>query len=291
MENIDIKNIKPNDICHCSDNKPKLLQVKMNNRCNGNCWFCIDHNNYNAQTIDTEKMIEAILSEHDYEVIDVTGGEPFLNFDELLVLLRGIRPYKKEIILNTNGSLLTKEKVESLNGLVDELRIALHHYEEDKNASIIKVLIKFENIREALKYKKFKTTFNMVITELWNTDKENFVNKLANLCHEMHVDAVRVSEVKYVGINHGYEEYAPGHVKAYDFFKDLNVISPKTSKQLIESGCIDIFNYNDVEFHLKRLCGYKIKSNVQTFKVVYSNGIKADDWNYDLEEEKTLKKM
>lgn len=32
MENIDIKNIKPNDICHCSDNKPKLLQVKMNNR-------------------------------------------------------------------------------------------------------------------------------------------------------------------------------------------------------------------------------------------------------------------
>lgn len=47
----------PNDICHCSDNKPKLLQVKMNNRCNGNCWFCIDKNNYNAKKIDVEKMI------------------------------------------------------------------------------------------------------------------------------------------------------------------------------------------------------------------------------------------
>ena len=252
----------------------------MNNICNGNCWFCIDHNNYNPKLIDTKSMIDAIISEKEYEVVDVTGGEPFLNFNELITLLKGIRPYKKTIILNTNGSLLTEDKVLELNGLVDELRIALHHYEEDKNASVIKVPIKFERIRDALKYKKFKATFNMVITELWNSDIEHFVDRLANLCHEMNVDAARISEVKYVGINHGYEEYAEGHVKAYDFFKDLNVIKPKTSRELIETGCIDIFNYKGIEFHLKRLCGYKIKSNVQTFKVVYSNGEKADDWNY-----------
>lgn len=131
-------------------------------------------------------MIEAILSEPEYEVIDVTGGKPFLNFDELLDLLRGIRPYKKEIILNTNGSLLTKEKVESLNGLIDELRIALHRYEEDKNASIIKVPIKFENIKGALKYKKFKATFNMVITELWNSDKENLQNLLTRVLERIY---------------------------------------------------------------------------------------------------------
>jgi pyruvate formate lyase activating enzyme len=219
--------------------------------------------------------------EKEYQVIDITGGEPFLDFELLIKLLKGIRPYKKEIILNTNGSLLTKQKVIQLNGLIDELRIDLHHYDEQKNSEIIKTKINFENIKESLKIKKFKTTFNMVITKAIEDEKEIFVEKLTAFCHDMNVDAVRMSEVKYVGENHGYEEYAKDHVKAFGFFENLGVIEKKTSEELIKTGCIDIFNYKGIEFHLKRLCGYKIKSNVQTFKVVYSNGEKADDWIYE----------
>ena len=273
--------IIPNEICHCSDKKPKLLQIKMNNRCNGNCWFCIDKKNYSPKVIDVDKMIESVISETEYQVIDVTGGEPFLDFGSLIELLKGIRPYKKEIILNTNGSLLTEEKVTQLNGLIDELRIALHHYDEQKNSEIIKTKISFKEIKESLKKKKFKATFNMVITKAIEDEKEIFVEKLADFCHDMNVDAVRMSEVKYVGENHGHEEYDKNHVRAYEFFEKLGVIEKKTSEELIKTGCIDIFNYKGIEFHLKRLCGYKIKSNVQTFKVVYSSGEKADDWVYD----------
>jgi molybdenum cofactor biosynthesis enzyme MoaA len=253
----------------------------MNNRCNGNCWFCIDKNNYRPKTIDVNKMIESVLSEEDYQTIDITGGEPFLDFDVLVELLKGIRPYKKKIILNTNGSLLSEEKVEQLNGLIDELRIALHHYNEQKNSEIIKTKISFEKIKKSLELKKFKATFNMVITKAIEDEKETFIEKLTSFCHDMNVDAVRISEVKYVGENHGYEEYAKDHIKAFDFFKNLNVIKEKTSEELIRTGCIDIFYYKGIEFHLKRLCGYKLKSNVQTFKVVYSSGEKADDWIYD----------
>lgn len=192
----------------------------------------------------------------------------------------GIVPYKKEIILNTNESLLTEQKVSQLNGLINELRIALHHYDEQKNSEIIKTKISFEKIKELLKVKKFKATFNMVITRSIEDEKEIFVEKLTSFCHNMNVDAVKMSEVKYVGENHGYEEYAKDHVKAFDFFKNLNVIEKKTSEEIIKTGCIDILNYKSIEFHLKSLCG-KIKSNVQTFKVVYSNGEKADDWIYD----------
>lgn len=280
MINLDL--IKVNDICHCSDNKPKLLQVKMNNKCNGNCWFCIDKNNYDARIIDVDKMAEAIISETEYNTVDITGGEPFLDFEILLKLLKKIRPYKNEIILNTNGTLISKERISKLNGLIDELRIALHHYDENKNHQIVKAKLSFLKLKKALKFKEFKATFNMVITNAMADDKECFVDKLTLLCHNSNVEAVRISELKYVGINNGHEEYDKQHIKAFDFFKDLNVIKYKSSEELIKSGCIDIFQYNGIEFHLKRLCGFKIKSKKQTFKVVYSNGEKADDWIYKL---------
>ncbi len=275
-----MKHFTPNKNCHCSDEAPKFLQVKMNNRCNGACWFCIDRNNRKGTEINVDKMVEAILSESDYNIVGVTGGEPLLDFDALVELLRKIRPYKSYIILNTNGSLLTEEKVEILNDLVDEVRIGLHHYDEEKNNQIIHANMKFSNLKNALRKKRFKATFNMVITKLWLGEEDIFVDKMASLCKELNVDAAKISELKYVGENHGFEEYAVGHVKAYNFFK--NFIKPKTSQQLIKTGCVDVFNYKGIEFSIKRLCGYKIKSNVQTFKVVYSDGKKTDDWEYSL---------
>ena len=61
-------------VCHCSDLKPKLLQVKIINSCNGKCWFCIDRGNYSPKCVDADKMIDAILSEPDYLTVDITWG-------------------------------------------------------------------------------------------------------------------------------------------------------------------------------------------------------------------------
>ncbi|NLE63378.1 MAG: radical SAM protein, partial [Bacteroidales bacterium] len=129
--------LTPNKVCHCSNKKTKLLQVKIINKCTGNCWFCIDKGNYSPEEVNADKMIQAILSESDYNNVDITGGEPFIDFEVLLKVLKAIRPYKKQIILNTNGSLLTPEKASELNELIDLLKIGLQHYDEEKNADII----------------------------------------------------------------------------------------------------------------------------------------------------------
>lgn len=274
--------LKRNSICHCSDDKPKLLQVKIINKCTGDCWFCIDKGNFAPKNVDADKMIEAILSEPDYPTVDITGGEPFLNFEVLLKVLKAIRPYKEYIILNTNGSLLTEEKIEQLNGLIDFLKIGLQHYDETKNAEILKTKVNFKNIGSSLINRQFKVWFNMVVNKSWENEKENFVDKLVGLCKEKNVDGVSMNELRYTGINNGYEQYAEGYIKGYDFFKHLNVIKPKTSEQLITEGCIDEFKYRGIQFRLKRLCGYKFKSKKQTFKVIYSDGLKADDWILDI---------
>lgn len=281
IQSCTVSNLIPNPICPCSPKKPNLLQVKANNICNGNCKFCIDRGNYRPSLIDVPAMVDAILSEEDYPVVDITGGEPLINFDTLIQLLIGIRPYKKEIILNTNGSLLTSNKVAQLNGLIDELHIALHHYVEEENSKIIGVPIRFKNLKNALINKEFTATFNMVITESWLSDRDEFIDHLVDLCYSVGVDGIRISEMKYIGENHGYEEYAPGYVAAYQFFEKLNVIRPKTPSELITQGCFDIFDYRGIHFLLKRLCGFKFKSPVQTFKAVYSDGRVVDDWEWE----------
>ena len=62
------------------------------------------------------------------------------------------------------------------------------------------------------------------------------------------------------------------------YIKSLNDIKYKTSEELITQGCVDDFTYRGVDFRIKRLCGYKLKPSKPTFKVVYSNGEKLDDW-------------
>ena len=273
------KNLKPHSSCHCSDDAAKFLQIKLNNRCNGNCWFCIDKGNYSPHVIDIDEIVVATLAEEEYQVVSITGGEPFLDFEILLNLLNKIRPHKKEIIVNTNGSMISMEKIYELNGLIDELRVALHHYDEKINSNIIGTNICFSSIENALKHRKFKATFNMVITEAMDNDI-GFIDKLTKLCHRLNVCGIKMSELKCVGIDDGYPQYAEGHIEAYRLFEHLNVIQYKDSKELINNGCIDTFAYNGIEFLVKRLCGYKIIPQTETFKVVYSNGKTDSDWIY-----------
>ena len=118
----------------------------------------------------------------------------------------------------------------------------------------------------------------MAITKAWENEKDVFVDKIVELCNYVGVDGVSINELRYTGRNNGYPQYAEGHVKGYDFFKNLKVIEYKTSDELNTKGCVDDFIYKDIEFRLKRLCGYKLKSKKQTFKVIYSDGQKVDDW-------------
>ena len=92
--------LKKNDINHCSNKKEKLLSVKINNICNGNCFFCIDKYGYNAKVIDIDALVEKVLAEKDYQVVSITGGEPFLNFDQVIQALERIADVLKNLKLH-----------------------------------------------------------------------------------------------------------------------------------------------------------------------------------------------
>ena len=83
------------------------------------CSFCVDHGGYSAKNIDVIKIAKEAILKSDYKTVIITGGEPFLVFENVIELCKLLRPYKTRIVLNTNGSLISSEKVQALNGLID----------------------------------------------------------------------------------------------------------------------------------------------------------------------------
>jgi len=139
----------------CSKDATKMLSIKINNVCNRSCAFCVDRGGRDGSYIDVDKIAEESIALTDYATVIITGGEPFLNFSEVIELAKKLRPYKDRIVLNTNGTLLSKEKVEMLNGIIDELQVSIHHYDEDRHGKILGGKVSFENIKNSLEFDFF----------------------------------------------------------------------------------------------------------------------------------------
>jgi len=99
----------------CSKDAEKMISIKIGGACNARCSFCVDRGGYNAGPLpNVLKIAEEANRLSDYKTVIITGGEPFLYFDETIALLKILRPNKTRLVLNTNGSLLTQEKVKTL---------------------------------------------------------------------------------------------------------------------------------------------------------------------------------
>ena len=272
-----------------------MLSLKINNVCNRHCSFCVDTGGFKPPIINTLKIAQEAISFTDYKTVIITGGEPFLNFDDVVVLATLLRPHKDRIVLNTNGTLLTTEKVEILNDVIDELQVSIHHYDESKNANVFGGKVSFQNMKDTLANHKFILSINSTFNNSYSKDEMPFaVDKMIELAKWLHADKLRLTELKKVND----DEF----VSADKFFKNNDPILNYNSLDLIQKGCTYYYTKNGIAVSVKRLCEYaKGKSapafsccfiNTQgqkkidvdtkeTFKVIYSNGMVTNDWIFN----------
>lgn len=276
----------------CSRYATKMLSIKINHRCNRNCSFCVDRGGRSGEDVNVESMVKEAISRPDYQTVIITGGEPFLNFSEVVQLAKELRPVKQRIVLNTNGSLLTAEKVAALNGLIDELQVSIHHYDEVTNGSVLGGVVPFDGIRQAIAGKEFEVSINSTFNNSYATkDMTRAVEKLVVLVKYLGADNLRLTELKKVD-----EDV---FVSADKFFgKNKHGAGQKTTK-LITTGCTHSYISNGINVSVKRLCEYakgvnatafsccfidaagqkKIDVDTEdTFKVIYSDGLVTNDW-------------
>lgn len=279
----------------CSKYAEKMISIKINNQCNCNCSFCVDRNGYNAQSINVDKIASSAIQLSDYKKVIITGGEPFLNLDEVIELAKILRPYKERIILNTNGSLLSDESVEKLNDLIDELQVSIHHFDESVNAKIFRREIKFSNIKESLEKAKFQTSINSTFNSfISKEDRIVFVEKMTGICKYIGANRLRLTELKKVE--------KKDFVEAKEFYPKDSPVLRFNSNDLITKGCIYFYEKDGIQVSVKRLCDYGKGENApafsccfistsgqkkidvdtsDTFKVIYSDGLITNDWIFN----------
>jgi len=262
----------------CQANAEPLIQIKLVNRCNGGCYFCIDRFNKKGDSIDIEAILGNIDSiDNKYNKVDITGGEPLLELDYVLLLANQLKARRKYVILNTNGVLLDSAKVDLLNECIDELRVALHSFDNKKHNEILCENLDYNKLRADIKHRTFKLVANTVLT-----DKIGSFGDFATVLAYMGFDGARISELKDQTLDPSIHAYAKGHVRAYDWLHGYDLMKFKTGKELIETGCTDEFNYRNLIFIIKRLCGFKLynQHTTDTLKIIYSNGEMYNDWQY-----------
>jgi len=102
-----------------SDDFPEALQIEVTNRCNFNCQICI-RRVWNAKPLDMDVALYRKIAEACFpflkRLVLYGFGEPFIH-PQILEMLRIARKRllkDGEILISTNGSLLTPEIAEKI---------------------------------------------------------------------------------------------------------------------------------------------------------------------------------
>lgn len=91
----------------------RSLEIALTSKCNYHCPYCGAYKvkEINTPKLSVENIKEIIDSSSELERIILSGGEVTLLFDECLEVCRYCKEKGIEIQINTNATLLTKEKI------------------------------------------------------------------------------------------------------------------------------------------------------------------------------------
>ncbi len=173
------------------DRNTNLLEVKMSTGCNFNCIYCSVNEGLRSKmrdfVVETEyliaelKKVIEIKESNDIEVHIGTQGEPLL-FGDLEYLIKKIAEFQevKRISMDTNGMLLTKERIDKLiRAGMTQFNISLNSLDERTAYRLAGRKFKLSQIIESCKYistKKIKLVIAPVLVPGYNEgDMEDLI--------------------------------------------------------------------------------------------------------------------
>jgi MoaA/NifB/PqqE/SkfB family radical SAM enzyme len=109
----------------------KTVFFAVNNTCNSKCRMCSIWKNKNKKNVkyeDAKKALD-ILKKNNFKILQITGGEPFLNPD-IFRILEYAKKIGFSIFVVTNGSMITEEAAEKIAKInVDQISVSFHHHD------------------------------------------------------------------------------------------------------------------------------------------------------------------
>ena len=279
--------LKPciNNICGKSYN---LLNIKLLNSCNGKCTFCIAAGTPNRKSADAKKFIDIANSMKEFSKVDVLGGEPTL-YPDLVEVLKGIRPYKKEINIISNGSNLNVIK-ECLPYL-DKITLSIHSFDYKKNAT--GVVIDEKALKNINKNKGSVETIAAVVVTKDTISNLKEIKAYAKKAKKLGFSAIKLMELVTSNENIDF-------VNLQDLLIQFNI----HQKNATLKGCLfelpELSKYLKIKTYIKLCCPYNNIFKAQNFGIPkieyqhdYMNVIQPDcsvndSWIYDSFDNKVL---
>lgn len=122
--------------------KYDIVKIKITNRCNRNCSFCVFNNNDKDLSFDEFKNMLEIVKNLDFDKFHINGGEPLVNkdFELMIKYAKYVFPDKK-FVLGSNLVALNNspELIKFIKNNFDEICVGCDT--EHKNIEILKKLI------------------------------------------------------------------------------------------------------------------------------------------------------
>lgn len=186
-------------------NSPKIrvAYFLMTDDCNLNCNYCFIKKgmgtDYKTSSMSEETAIAGLdmysrLSsgdDHDERTIVIYGGEPLLNSETTIMLIKKITEYRNAGLLHkktitsivTNGTLLTDEILEAIkaNGVALGISIDGSKLAQDNNRKFNSGINSYESVMEAIeKCRKHGVEFSISSTISWD-NINNFTETMNNI--------------------------------------------------------------------------------------------------------------
>lgn len=186
---------KPHKDNFCGGAYQDWLEVKLTNKCNGRCPWCIEKNGFKPRhEAAWHEMFSAILKTGKRNVL-LLGGEPTLH-QHLEKLLRHLHEEGVKTHITTNGSRLTQEFVISNFKTLTGINISIHHYDLSKNEAItgIRLLNLYRSVR-ALHHLGIQVRLNCNLIE-GKIDSKKKIENYLEFAKGLGIFDVRFAELK-----------------------------------------------------------------------------------------------
>jgi len=166
------------------DQMRKSVYFAVTGRCNLQCEFCTMNSGPNVSVKDDltvseiKDMLIPKLQEIDPRKIVITGGEPLMRRDIFEVMEVFANAFERQrIVLQTNGLLLSPERVKGLADKIGVLEISIENIFDDE-----KLLMKMEKIFVAANEAGILLSLSFVVDQ----SSEKHLDEAIEICHKYH---------------------------------------------------------------------------------------------------------
>lgn len=187
----------------------KTVNWHITSECNYNCKFCQVKNLYVGVTdILDSKSIFKKMKKLEIDKVNITGGEPLL-YPFTYDIIKVAKSMGFVTSIATNGSLLTKSKIEMFSPYLDWIELLVdsksEKIERDMGRGCGKHVQNIRKISKIIKDKKIKLKINTIVTKLNYKEDMNPLISILNpdrwMNYQVHYKEQNGDDIKLLSLN------------------------------------------------------------------------------------------